>query len=126
MKLKYSFAGLVLLSTAFGAFKEEIVFRAPLSLLGPLSCRWSSQIVIWAVVLISILFGYLHGDWTNILLQGGLGLIFSLVYLKMGGMRGRVLIPLLASSAVHFLYNGIFLVRDYFSFYEVLRLYKIF
>ena len=54
----------------------------------------------------AIIFGYAHGSWVNIFLQGFAGLVFSLVWLKCGGLQKRWVKATLCSTLAHALYNG--------------------
>jgi membrane protease YdiL (CAAX protease family) len=59
---------------------EEGIFRwAPLTLLKP------HPHLMWPViVIVSALFGYLHGGFSNIIIQGVFGVVFSWVYINNG------------------------------------------
>lgn len=82
--------------------KEEFDFRAPLFLVA-----FIPQLVIPAVLLFSALFGWLHGDLSNLAIQGVSGIIFSVMFLKFGGMQRSILKGLkglLASTSTHTLF----------------------
>lgn len=77
--------------------------------------------VVIVVVLFSACFGYGHGNYYNLLIQGVLGLILSMIYLRVYYRRRwagkRVLfqfLPYLASSLYHILTNQMWYVVDYF------------
>ncbi len=71
-------------------FLEECLFRAgPLQIIQVSSFRLfkrnSPVIVISTVFLTSIIFGYLHGNYLNIFIQGMPGAVYAVLYLKYGG-----------------------------------------
>ncbi len=76
---------------------EECVFRAPLVIMAMI---YQPAVVPFALVL-STGFGLIHGGMQHILLQGVCGLIFAAVFLKCGGMQGRLLLGLLCSTLAH-------------------------
>lgn len=83
-------------------FREEIDFRAPLFLVA-----FFPRLMIPAVLLFSGLFGWVHCDWTNVLVQGSAGIILSIVFLKCGGAQRNILKGLkglFASTATHTLF----------------------
>jgi hypothetical protein len=53
----------------------------------------------------SMYFGYLHGGYVHILMQGIGGYILSIVYIKCGGLSARCLAGWASSSALHFFMN---------------------
>lgn len=74
------------------ALSEELVFRLiPIFtiqlLLSFLNININFKILILfiSIIIVSIVFGYLHGNYINVFIQGVGGLIYSLVYLKYGG-----------------------------------------
>ena len=87
------------------AFIEEIFFRFPLVLLVALKLRlW---IILAVSVILSIIFGLLHGGIPNIFLQGIGGLFYSILFLKCGGYHGKLIKPLAAAAFTHFFFNGV-------------------
>lgn len=82
------------------------------------------KIMIIAVALVSsLIFGFLHGGVYNILLQGVLGLILSMFYLRTYYRRKFAkewcylqIYPLLSSTLYHILTNGIWYCMDNVSF----------
>lgn len=65
------------------------------------------------VILSSIIFGWVHGNIFNVLLQGVSGVIFYIIYLRCYfierecGVRDRFqIVPLAESSAYHFMANA--------------------
>lgn len=76
---------------------EELIFRLiPLNFLKKTSIfedtKW------YAVALIACIFGYVHGSFYNIWIQGVAGFFFGWVYIKNG-------MSYWSSVATHFLYN---------------------
>jgi len=91
---------------AKAALIEEIVFRGiPLHLAVLFSHgRWG---FITPVALVSsFVFGWGHGGWEGIFLQGFGGLLYCGLFLKCGGLRGRILRPLAMCWAIHLTWNG--------------------
>jgi hypothetical protein len=56
-------------------------------------------------MILPAILGYLHGGWPNIVLQGFAGLVYSVIFLKFGGLEKHFVKGLLASSFAHFLHN---------------------
>jgi hypothetical protein len=96
---------------------EEFAFRA-----APLFAGWGvarfiswvrsiplTGVANWTLIFISIgssvLFGYIHGGWFTVPVQGVGGVVFCAAYLKFGGLEGKWLPPLLGSWAVHASFN---------------------
>jgi hypothetical protein len=96
---------------------EEFTFRA-----APLFAGWGiarfvswvgsiplTGVANWTLILISlgssVLFGYIHGGWFTVPIQGVGGMVFCAAYLKFGGLEGRFLPSLLGSWAVHASFN---------------------
>ena len=76
---------------------EEVAFRfLPITIVK----RWTkNRMVLWlTIILVSGIFGYMHGSWLNMLTQGIVGLWFSAAFLKGG---------LISSVTTHILYNGL-------------------
>lgn len=85
------------------AFREELRYRLPLLLCIVQSYSW--WLVGGAVLISSCIFGSIHGDITNIPLQGVAGLLYSIVFLKCGGLQGRPYKALFSSTFCHSGYN---------------------
>lgn len=121
------------------ALVEEIEFRViPITIVSYLlgrsfSSREKNAIILLAVAIASsALFGYIHGGVDHIFVQGVLGLIWSFIYMKCGGviteLEGRaaawsVIRALLAVTLVHslynysiYVYNALFLALGYINF----------
>lgn len=80
---------------------EELIYRAPLVLVA----HFSRPLIIPSILVSSVLFGWAHGDWTNIFVQGVDGIIFSVVFLKCGGMRNNLPKGLLSATIAHILFD---------------------
>lgn len=87
------------------AYSEEFVFRLPLALL--VKWEWSVKGILIAASVLSVLFGLVHGGIVNIFIQGVAGFAYCLLFLKAGGMQGKVVKPLVVTTLVHFSFNGI-------------------
>ena len=66
--------------------------------------------LISVVIVSSVLFGVFHGSLNNIPLQGVLGVLFCIVFLKNGGLQKKYIRATLASISVHLSYNVIVFV----------------
>ncbi|OGF24969.1 hypothetical protein A2331_00315 [Candidatus Falkowbacteria bacterium RIFOXYB2_FULL_34_18] len=97
--LSYSFPFVVFML----AFLEEIIFRLPLSFFVKFS---TPKTVLCFAIILSAIFGYLHGGILNIVATQGVGgFLICIVYLKCGGFQGKTLKPLICSTCMHALYN---------------------
>jgi membrane protease YdiL (CAAX protease family) len=93
--------------TPLNAVLEELIFRAPLSIIGKI---WpGSAMPLLAAIPLSIFFGWLHGGWATVPYQGACGMVFCLYYLKAGGQEGKFRRPLVVSSLVHAAYDTVVL-----------------
>ena len=92
------------------AFIEELFFRfTPLILayrFGKKVLRHPIVAVVAMVIISSIHFGYLHGGFKHVFVQGIGGIFFSLVFLKCGGLKRDYGRAILSSSLAHFVYNA--------------------
>lgn len=64
---------------------EESLFR--LLPIGIVFLIWGKEnkFILWPVIIISsVIFGWVHGSWQNILIQGSVGIVFSMAFLKGG------------------------------------------
>lgn len=91
---------------AVGALIEELICRAPLTLAAHISnragIRWFPLV---SAILLSILFGVLHGSVANIAIQGVAGIVYSVIYLK-SNPRGFWK-AIFFSTYAHIAYNSI-------------------
>jgi len=87
------------------ALVEELLFRFPLVFYIE---NWGNSWQLFtAIILFSIIFGAVHGSVKNIFLQGVFGFIYSLIFLKCGGLQGRYVKALCMSTLAHVTTNGI-------------------
>lgn len=79
---------------------EEFAFRfGPIWIVRNLT---NNRKILWLVIIaVSIVFGYLHGSWHHIFIQGVVGLIFSKAFLR-GGYA--------CSVTAHATYNASYLL----------------
>lgn len=82
------------------ALIEEYVYRYWF-LYVPFQNYRSKRSIIPLFVVSSLLFGYAHGDWTNIFVQGLGGICLSIVFLKCGGMNRKPTKALAYSTVSH-------------------------
>ena len=71
----------------FAPITEELIFRfIPIRLTKYfLEGRGSFTAILWTIIVVSsIVFGYAHGLWINIFIQGISGIIFSCAFLRGG------------------------------------------
>lgn len=100
-----------------GILGEEIIFRLPLFLITLIGWR---SLMLPSTLILSGVFGWIHGDWTNVPIQGVNGLILCSIFLSCGGARRKffngVFKGLVASYTTHILINLfitlIFLLRS--------------
>lgn len=78
-------------------FVEELIFRhIPLKLVSHFSCF--DKIKWYLVAIIAVIFGWLHGSYFNVLVQGIGGFFFGWVYIK-----NRM--SYISAVSAHFLWN---------------------
>ena len=105
---------------------EEIVFRLiPITLVLPFASfvikRENSLLKYVFVILSSTIFGYVHGGYDHLLVQGINGVMLCVVYMKCGGLRNfydyKVYSKgLICVSFVHFVSNYMFFLLGIFVF----------
>lgn len=88
--------------TFYAAIFEEMLFRMPLAIAAEF-CRPKTIVIL--VIVLSIIFGYLHGSFHHIYFQGAHGLVYSVIFLKAGGFQRRPFKALLAATIIHASYN---------------------
>ena len=100
---------------AVSAFIEELMFRAPLMLVVG-SGRYPSLVAVAAIAL-SCAFGYVHfGGISSIPVQGILGIMLSVMFLKFGGANRKLWKPLFCTTFAHLATNlAIFFVAGLFA-----------
>ncbi|MBI5152844.1 MAG: CPBP family intramembrane metalloprotease [Parcubacteria group bacterium] len=89
----------------WGALWEEIIFRFPLDIIADI-CDKDGRI-LYAIIISSLMFGYLHGGILYILFQGVFGFILCLLFLKSGGFQNNPYKALLVTTSTHFGNNAL-------------------
>lgn len=106
-----SVSGDILILMLIVGIIEEVIFRLiPFLLLTIKRGFFSIDFIMACVVIESAVFGYVHGDWSNVAAQGVSGLIFTLVFLKCGGLQRHYSKALVSSTLTHVLGNYLLLV----------------
>jgi membrane protease YdiL (CAAX protease family) len=92
------------------AVAEELIFRlAPLAVVLYFFGRRPGLLLLTSLV-VSAVFGIVHGNYVNIFIQGMSGFLLSLLFLKCGGFNGNVFKGCATSSLGHFLFNSLIVV----------------
>ncbi len=106
---------IVLFTLFILAFVEEVLFRFPLFFVALIvfGKKWPLSVNLWSIVILSAIFGYLHGNWINIFIQGVIGVFLSFAFLKGGALALRPGKGLLISTTAHFLYNAAVMVLPF-------------
>lgn len=84
---------------------EEVVFRYMPLIIVIMLCGVSKK-VLYCALIVSILFGFLHGGYAHIFVQGVVGILFSIVFLKCGGLQKKYIKAVSASTLTHFGVNS--------------------
>lgn len=84
-------------------FMEEVIFRLPLALFVKFKANLPTILIM--SVISSILFGYAHGSWGNVMNQGVGGLVYCVVFLKCGGLQGRYKKAFFSAFGAHLLFD---------------------
>jgi len=98
---------------------EELIFR-----IAPLIIAVRLFDTLWKVLIVgiltSIVFGFAHGSIAHIFLQGIMGMLYVILFLKCGGLSGKPGQYLkkyskasLAVIAAHMIHNGILLAVSF-------------
>ena len=90
------------------AFFEEILFRFPLSLI--IEYDRSIAEVLTAALVLSVIFGVIHGSVHHIFIQGVGGFIYSILFLKSGGLQKDYPKAVAVTTVIHFMFNAILVV----------------
>lgn len=93
------------LTILFSALFEEFVFRFPLIL--AVGSGLSLFFVLMFAVLLSIVFGILHGDPDCLWYQGVIGFLYCLLFLWCGGLSHHYGTALMTTTLAHFLHNAV-------------------
>lgn len=98
-----------------GPLREEFLWRLiPLGTLGflfyqygwLLNPRWKDGVMISALAITTVSFGFMHGGLGNILIQGWAGLLLGVVFLRWSHYGTRVLKGYAACCLLHIALNG--------------------
>ncbi len=87
------------------ALIEEMTFRMPLAIL--VHKNKPVKTILTFAVFFSVIFGFLHGGIEHIFMQGVAGMVFSIAFLKCGGLQKKHVKALLTSTTIHYLCNAI-------------------
>lgn len=86
---------------------EEFTFRlAPLFAAFSIFGEKPTPLLISALVA-SAVFGFLHGNYSNIFVQGASGFLLCLLFLKCGGFNGNIVKAFTTTSVAHFFFNSL-------------------
>lgn len=87
------------------AFLEECLFRLPLSM--AINNSWPDKKLFYLILIVSLVFGALHGNAINVAIQGIDGILLSIIFLKCGGCQrhyGKALITCATAHACKNMY----------------------
>lgn len=99
----YSF-GLTLL---WGVFKEEVIYRLiPFVFILLFTKNIESKAFLFIGVTSSILFGYMHGGYLNIFMQGVSGFAFFIVFYAKYKESKSLALALFESTTLHFFFDA--------------------
>ena len=103
----------------YWAFREEIIFRfLPFLVIFLLKYQFSNRQILSFVIVSSCIFGYVHGDFRAIFVQGVMGAYFSLVFwrysFRLKNLR-CLINGLIFSIIVHLSYNSSLFIFVYFA-----------
>jgi membrane protease YdiL (CAAX protease family) len=94
-----------------GPFLEEIIFRL-IPIVIVLIFGWiihrgwfETYLMYLTLLVVSLFFGYIHGNEVNIFIQGVGGLVYSIVFLKWSGWGRNLIKGLCATTFVHGSWN---------------------
>ncbi|OGZ06680.1 MAG: hypothetical protein A3D65_02040 [Candidatus Lloydbacteria bacterium RIFCSPHIGHO2_02_FULL_50_13] len=87
------------------ALLEEVFFRLPLAIF--IAARGHPMVIFVVAIMLSAIFGYAHGGWWQIPLQGVSGFMLCIIFLKCGGLQNKYGKALLSSSCIHLISNWI-------------------
>jgi hypothetical protein len=86
---------------------EELVFRMPLAVV--IFFKMPKWVLIFTICGLSALFGYLHGSFVNIAVQGVAGVAYSGLFLLAGGLERKFARAYITCVLTHFSFNSILL-----------------
>ncbi|MDB5194001.1 MAG: phosphatase family protein [Parcubacteria group bacterium] len=85
---------------------EEFKYRLlPIGIL--VGFHASPRVLMTGIIVSSMWFGLIHGKPSHLLIQGIGGLLYSIVFLKCGGVEGRIFFPFACVCALHYAWNGL-------------------
>ena len=87
---------------------EEVLFRGPLICVAKIRCSLKNTLI--AAAILSMIFGLVHGLWICIFIQGVAGFGLSLLFLKCGGLQGRYIKAITATTTAHVAFDAILLL----------------
>jgi len=110
----------------YAIIREEFIFRLlPLGL-GLRLARVLKKDPLFLLIFLSIsfsaVFGLGHGRYTNILIQGMVGLSWCVLFLKCGGFQGKYLKAFSATLLSHLLYNLFILANAFFYSFLLVKI----
>lgn len=114
------FFGLLLFKEAL---IEEIIFRFLPVLIAFIFIRnLDSKIYLLVAISTSAYFGYSHGGYFNILIQGISGFVFFTIFMEKFKENGNLVSGLIESTKLHFMFNSyIFLIMTTMFFINYLK-----
>lgn len=97
------------------AFVEEVTYRLFPALIiliclktFPFLEKEKEELMLLTLLISSAIFGYDHGDYTNMLIQGVSGILFFTFFCRSGGFTsGKLLVSLASVTLLHFSTNAL-------------------
>jgi hypothetical protein len=89
-------------------FWEEVKYRLPAALL--LELKLPHWVIVSAIFLLQIYFGWLHGGTSHIFLQGAGGIAYCVLFLKCGGMQRKYAKALGSVTAAHYAWDVLMVI----------------
>lgn len=89
----------------YWALMEEFLFRVPVGIAAEFLGK-SAWVIVPMVIISSVIFGWIHGSYHRVFLQGVGGVLFCILFLKCGGLSGNYPKALASSTIAHALFNG--------------------
>ena len=117
----------------FSAFFEEIIFRViPLTIAHYIK-EYTNYKTIWIpiAILSSLIFGYLHGSFGNILFQGVSGFFLSFIWVKVSEdkeinkLKIYWIMPTIVTGLIHFGFNLTLVSSLYIKEYVINLIHRI-
>ena len=96
----------ILVFIFFNATMEEFLFRClPVFIALHSKKNQARHLVAWGIFSSFFMFSFAHGSVLNMCIQGLVGIVWFLLYLKCGGLQGNHLKAVIATGTVHGFYN---------------------